>query len=79
MNQYVCGLIQTKVQRCLLPTGVFTSVLTLLSQAVIPLIYYGMVIGWGVAMTPSCQVMNHVGQDISFVPRDTKGGHHKRP
>lgn len=72
-------LIQTKIQRCSLPTGVFTSLLTLFSQAVIPLIYYGMVIGWGVAMTPSRQIMNHVGQDISFVPRDTKRGHHKRP
>lgn len=68
MNQYICGLIQTKLQRCSLPTGVFTSLLTLLSQAVIPLIYYGMVIGWGVAVTPSRRIMNHVGQNISSYP-----------
>lgn len=68
MNQCVCSLIHTKIQRCSLPTGVFTSRLTLLSKAVIPLIYYGMVIGWGVAMTPSRQIMNHVRQNISLYP-----------
>lgn len=64
MNQSVCRLIQTKLQRCSLPTGVFTSLLTLLSRAVIPLIYYGMVIGQGVAVTPSGRIMNHVAENI---------------
>lgn len=68
MNQYACDLIQTKLWHCSLPTGVFTTLLTLLSQAVIPLIYYGMVIGWGVAVTPCRWIMNHVGQNISLYP-----------
>lgn len=50
------------------PKGIATSLLTLLSQAVIPLIYYGMVIGWGVAVTPSCRIMNHGRQNISSYP-----------
>lgn len=68
MNQYDGSLIQTKLRCCSVPTGVFTSLLTLLSQAVTPLIYYGMVIGWGVAVTPSRRIMNHVGQNISLCP-----------
>lgn len=57
---------------CLLPTGVFKSLLTLLSIAVIPLIYYGMVIGWGVAMTQNGQNMNQAGQSISLYPMTPK-------
>lgn len=48
------------------PAGVFKSFLTLLSLTVIPLIYYGMVIGWGVAMTQGGRSMNQVGQSISL-------------
>lgn len=64
-NHYICGVIQTKCHDCPLPSGVFKPLLTLLSFPVIPLIYYGMVIGWGVAMTHRGQNMNQVGQSIS--------------
>lgn len=72
LNQYTRGAIQPKRGRRPLPTGVFTSLLTFLAVAVIPMIYYGMVIGWGVAVTQSGRSMNHVGQSISLRPVTAK-------
>lgn len=63
-----CRRWDPKQTPALSPTGVFMSLVTLLSLAVIPLIYYGIVIGWGVAMTQSGRSMNHVGQNISLYP-----------
>lgn len=72
LNQYFCNVIRPKRHRRPLPTGVSASLPTFLGVALIPLIYYGMVIGWGVAVTQSGRSMNHIGRSISLHPVTAK-------